>query len=268
MKTYFSMLLLFAISIAVVKAQEKQKDTIFFSIEKHYTISPTITPYTGNKTYTEVIEVLRKQMRHTKTNGYIFFIGDGYLIKNLKPKKILSIKEYIENAKFYYNGTYNKIVDKWKLKDSLTDKYTLFFVNGDQFIQPRHLEYASYYPTRDKNWNVIDNKIKDTLFFKLDNQDFYESKYESKVLLLKSTFDSIYGAFFFNKVQKINDLKPNKIFSFNEFVRSSRLYDKNRQQKVNDNDLWEYLNNYVVFLVEENDKRINYIQVQPSFAIE
>jgi hypothetical protein len=44
----------------------------------------------------------------------IFFVGDGYLTKGLK--KILSIKDYIENRKFYLDGKYNRIIDEWKLK--------------------------------------------------------------------------------------------------------------------------------------------------------
>jgi hypothetical protein len=42
------------------------------------------------------------------------------------------------------------------------DKYVIFFVNGNEFIQPRHLEYNSYYPIGE---NAVNNKVKDTLFF-------------------------------------------------------------------------------------------------------
>jgi hypothetical protein len=61
--------------------------------------------------------------------------------KRAKAKKILSIKDYIENRKFYCDGKHNQIIDKWKLKEFLIDKYVIFFVNGNEFIQPRHLEY-------------------------------------------------------------------------------------------------------------------------------
>jgi hypothetical protein len=36
--------------------------------------------------------------------------------KRAKAKKI-SIKDYIENRKFYCDGKHNQIIDKWKLKD-------------------------------------------------------------------------------------------------------------------------------------------------------
>lgn len=69
------------------QAQEKVKDTIYFSIDKYYTISPTITANMGDETYSEWLKTTEEYMKRTKTNGNIFFIGDGYLIKNLKPKK-------------------------------------------------------------------------------------------------------------------------------------------------------------------------------------
>jgi hypothetical protein len=37
--------------------------------------------------------------------------------KGLNQKKILSIKDYIENRKFYCDGKHNQIIDKWKLKE-------------------------------------------------------------------------------------------------------------------------------------------------------
>jgi hypothetical protein len=39
--------------------------------------------------------------------------------KRAKAKKILSIKDYIENRKFYCDGKHNQIIDKWKLKESI-----------------------------------------------------------------------------------------------------------------------------------------------------
>jgi hypothetical protein len=157
MKIHISLLILSFFSITILTAQKKNKDTLFFNIDKYYIISPTIIPNLSNQTYSERLEREKQQMNHTKTNGYIFFVGDGFLTKGLKPKKILSIKDYIENRKFYLDGKYNQIIDKWKLKDSLTDKYILYFVNGDEFIRPRDLVYFSYYPIREGK-NVITNK--------------------------------------------------------------------------------------------------------------
>jgi hypothetical protein len=269
MKTNISLVVLSFFFITVLKAQEKSKDTLFFDLDKYYTISPTIIANFSNQTYSERLERKKQQMNHTKTNGYIFFVGDGYLTKGLKPQKILSIKDYIENRKFFFDGKYNQIIDKWKLKDSLTDKYILYFVNGDEFIRPRDLEYFSYYPIREGK-NVIANKIKDTLFFKLDNNYVYESKNNLKSYILKDSSRSNNGTFFFQEVKAKNNqnIKPKETLSLESFVRSSRFYDKNKQRKLNDDNLAYFFSNYVVFLERYTLEKTEYIQVEAGIEIE
>lgn len=256
MKTYIIIISFFFFLSSLI-AQKKEKDTLFFRIDKYYTISPTITPNLNYKTYSDWIEVTKEQMDHTKTNGYISFIGDGYLTKNLKPKKILSIKEYIENRKFYFDGKYNQIIDKWKLKDSLTDKYIIYFVKGDEFIQPRILEYDSYYPRRDKDWNVVQNKVKDTLFFKLDNEYVYQSENISEEYFIKDAIGN--ERLFFKKIETLKTLRPKKLLNLKEFVQSSRFYNKDKQQKLRDNDLADFLSNYIVFFVNENKREFIHV---------
>ncbi|WP_166921499.1 hypothetical protein [Flavobacterium poyangense] len=264
MKTYFSMLLLFAISIAVVKAQEKQKDTLFFSIDKYYTISPTITPRTSKQTYAEQVKTEKKQMKHTKTNGYVYFIGNGSLIKGLKPKKIMSLKDYIENRKFYFDGTHNKIIDRQKLEDSLINKYNFFFVKGDKFIESSNFSYLSYYPIR-KEKSTVYNNIKDTLFFKLDNDYVYESTNDSEGYWFKDNNGSNDGTFFFKKGKTEKDVKlnTNEILSFEKFVHNLKFNDKRK-----DNKLMDLLSNYILFLVKDKDTISEYIRVYPSIVIE
>lgn len=266
MKSHITFTLILLCFIVNLIAQEKTKDTLFFSIDKYYTISPTISPNISNQTYEQQMKSEKEQIMHTKTNGYVFFIGNGYLTKGLKPKKILSIKDYLENRKFYFDGVYNKIIDKRKLEDSLINKYKIYFVNGDEFIEPRYFKYNSYYPIG-KGENAITNKIKDTLFFKLDNEYVYKSKNGSKDYLLKDSSRIFDGTFFFNKAQRVSDLNPKKVLSLKEFVQSSRFYDNNKQTKINDYELMEYLSQYVIFLVSEN-KKTEYIQVEPSCVIE
>ncbi|WP_166921498.1 hypothetical protein [Flavobacterium poyangense] len=259
MKIHFIFTLQLILFICYSEAQEKEKDTLFFGIDKYYTISPTITPNTYNKTYLEKVEAEREQIKHTTTNGYITFIGNGYLITDLKTKKILSIKNYIENRKFYYEGVYNQIVDNTKLKDSLTDKYEIFFVNGNEFIKPRHLEYTSYYPTRDKDWNVIDNRIKDTLFFKLDNEYIREPEGDQKWYFLKDSNKS--DPFLFIEEKIIHGLKPKKILLLEEYIKSSKFYDKIKTTSLKDHYFATFLSNYVVILVRENKQKTEFIEV-------
>lgn len=258
------LLLLFLSSNPILKAQERKKDTLYFNIDKYYTISHTIIPNLSKQTYSERLEFNKQQMNHTKTNGYVFFVGDDFLIKGLKPKKILSIKDYIENRKFYFDGKYNQIIDKWKLKDSLTNKYTLFFVNGQEFIKPKHLEYFSYYPIRDGE-NVITNKIKDTLFFKLDNKYVYESKYEPKSFLIKDSNGS--EIFFFKSIENVKNVKPTEILSLKKIIRSAKFYHKNKKQKLNNYELSVFFDAYVVFLVEKTKNKTEYVHVIPSSEI-
>nr|WP_315158816.1 hypothetical protein [uncultured Flavobacterium sp.] len=266
MKTRILIITIIFFSISLLKAQEKTKDTLFFSVDKYYTVSPTISANSLHKTYKKQVEAEKEQMNHTKTNGYIFFVGNGYLTKGLKPKKILSIKDYIENRKFYFDGIHNKIVDRWKLKDSLTNKYIIYFVNGDEFIQPRYLEYQSYYPLRDKNWNIINNKVADTLFFKFDSKYINTYVEIPNRMYIDDSSGSSDGSFFFQKDKTISNLKPNKVLSLKEFIQSSRFYEENKKQKLKDLELSEYLNNYIIFLV--NDEKKEYIQVSCGFAIE
>lgn len=264
MKKY-AMIIFSFFSVCSLLSQQKEKDTLYFSIDKYYTISPTITPNLGNKTYSDWIEITKESMKHTKTNGYISFIGDGYLTKNLKPKKILSIKEYIENRNFYFDGKYNQIVDKWKLKDSLTDKYIIYFVNGDEFIQPRDLEYNSYYPRRDKDWNVVPNTVKDTLFFKLDNEYVYQSKNIPERYFIKDA--SANEHICFHKEEILNIPTPNKILNLKEFVQSSRFYNKGKKQKLNDKNLSDFLSNYYLYFVKERHGKTEYVKVKPLVII-
>lgn len=266
MKIYFFLTTLF-IFITGLKAQEK-KDTLFFNIDKYYTISPTITPNLINRGYLEIVKLQKKLKGHTRTNGYVYFIGDGILAKDLKPKKVLSIKDYIENRKFYLDGKYNKIVDERKLRDSLTNKYKIFFVNGEEFISPRVLEYHSYYPIREGDKD-IQNKIKDTLFFKLDNdyvykpKDVYKSKYISIDFLIKD--NSKDEVFFFKELEKVKTLKPREVLSLEDFIRSSRFYDKNKSHKLNEMYLMKFMTDYVIYLV---DNKNEYLKVEPSVVIE
>ena len=254
MKKHISLLALFFFFITVLKAQEKSKDTLFFNVDKYYTTSPTIIPNLSNQSYSERLERKKQQMNYTKTNGYLFFVGDGYLTKGLKPKKILSIKDYIENRKFYFDGKYNRIIDKWKLKDSLTDKYIIYFVNGNEFIQPRYLEYHSYYPIG-KGENTINNKIKDTLFFKLDNDYVYESTVTPGSYLIKDSKGS--EIILFEKEKTIFGLKPKEVLHLKEFVRHSKFFDENKFVKLDYLGLTQYLDNYEVFLIKNSSEYLH-----------
>jgi len=268
MKKYTNYVLIITSMVFPIILMAQKKDSLFFAIDKYYTISPTIeSNFYKNSAYSEVIKNKKNQMVHTKTNGNIFFIGNGILIKGLKPKKILYLKDYIENRKFYHDGKYNQIVDPWKLKDSLTDKYEVFFVNGEEFIQPRILEYYSYYPLKDDDKSIT-NPIKDTLYFNLDNNYISQSEHDLDIFYLEDSGKSGDVTFLFRKMKSVKNKIPDKLLDIKNFIRSSRFYDDSKINKLNDFLLMNYLNNYVIYLVDKKEEEIEYIEVIPSSAIE
>jgi hypothetical protein len=264
MKKYPNYVLIITFIVFPIVLVAQEKDSLFFAIDKYYTISPTISPnFYKNLTYSEVIRNNKNRMAHTKTNGNIFFIGDGVLIKGLKPKKILSLKDYIENRKFYHDGKYNQIIDKWKLKDSLTDKYEVFFVNGEEFIHPRLLEFYSYYPFKEDD-KFTTNPIKDTLYFNLDNDYVAQSEYDTDIYYLEDSGKSGDVTFHFIKMKSAKNVKYDKILDIKKFIHSSRFY----KYKLKDFDLMNYLSNYIIYLVDKKEEEIEFIEVSPGFEIE
>ncbi|SHG56572.1 hypothetical protein [Flavobacterium defluvii] len=250
-------------------AQVKEKDTLFFNLDKYYTISSSIELKQSNEKYTQKLAFQKMQFRQTNTDGYIYFTADSLPQKEIKPKKILSIKDYIENKKFYYDGNHNKIVDKWKLKDSLTDKYVIFFVNGNELIKSKNLEYISYYPIQ-KDLKIVENRRKDTLFFKLDNKYIYEPEHcTPKRYLLKDGGKSKTGTFFFEEfdVQTRPRFKSKKILDLESFVHSSRFYNS-ELNIIEDRNLSDFFSNYVVFLFRDTDNKDDYIQIKSYSTIE
>lgn len=99
------------------------------------------------------------------------------------------------------------------MKDSLTNKYIIYFVNGDEFIQPRYLEYQSYYPLCDENWNVVNNKVTDTLFFKFGTTYINTNVNIPNRFYLNDSSGSSNGSFFFEKGLRASNLKPEKVLS-------------------------------------------------------
>ncbi|KOP37115.1 hypothetical protein DBB36_18090 [Flavobacterium sp. WLB] len=270
MKTYLLFIAVLPFISLTAQVNDNKKDTLFFSVDKYYTVSPSIELKLSNENYNKKLAFEKMQFRQTNTDGYVFFSGDSVAAKNIKPKNIISIKDYIENRKFYHDGKSNKIVDKWKLKDSLTDKYVIFFDDCNQLIQAKSLEYISYYPIQ-KDSKIIENKRKDTLFFKLDNKYIYESypAVNPKRYLLKDSGTSKNGTFFFEEFdeQTRPRFKSKKSLDLESFIHSTRFYNADKQI-IEDRNLSNYLSNYIIFLDKEIENKHDYIQIKPSVTIE
>lgn len=111
-------------------------------------------------------------------------------------------------------------------------------------------------------------KPKDTLFFKYDKK--YIKTYEQipHYYFLEDSSGISSGTFFFEELEVTSNIKPDKIFCLKKMVRSSKFYNSNRKMKLDDNGLFEYFNNYIVFLVKKNKNVNSYIRVRSNWEIE
>jgi len=112
-------------------------------------------------------------------------------------------------------------------------------------------------------------KVKDTLFFSYDSQYINTHIEIPNHFYIEDGSGATVGGFYFTGVQKIKNYKTKKReIGLKEFIRSSKFYDENRRLKLRDYDLWDYLKNYVIFLVKTENGKKSYIQVEASFEIE
>ncbi|WP_139959428.1 hypothetical protein [Flavicella sediminum] len=244
MKKLIFNILIISLSLNIY-AQNSQKDTIYFLYNKQYIIEDIEF---NNLDCNEKAKKKLLNKNITNTNGYIYFIKDT-ILTNLNPNHILPIKEYIENKEFYLQGKFNKIVDKWKLKSLLLDKHIIFLVKDNKYIKPKYINYNSYYPIG-KGDNAIINKTKDTLFFKFDENYLLQLNNGSDNLtLVDSNSDE---TFYFERQETTFDLKVETKLDLKNFIQSSQFFRKDYFRKLLDNDLSEYLENYVIFLIDEN----------------
>jgi hypothetical protein len=112
-------------------------------------------------------------------------------------------------------------------------------------------------------------RVNDTLFFSYDSQYINTHTEIPNHFYIEDGSGGAIGGFYFTGVQKIENYKTKKReIGLKEFIRSSKFYDENRRLKLRDYDLWEYLKNYVIFLVKTENGKKSYIQVEASFEIE
>jgi len=248
-------LILFFLSTNIF-SQKTKKDSIYFFFDENYTINSSIT---NKLIYPKYKEMIKSKIDLTNTNGYIHFFEEEQ-ITGVIPKKILKIKDYIENDAFYFDGKYNKIVDNWKVKKYLLDKYTIFLVKKNQIIKLKSLTYSSFYPLKRKN-KYIDKRKKDTLVFKFD--PFLLKKTKSKTsdyfILKNNNRESTFG---FIKYKEYKTIKIKKTISLKKYLLTSRYYNK-KNNKIYKSELAMYLTNYIIFIKTKKC----YYKVNPYFEV-
>lgn len=110
---------------------------------------------------------------------------------------------------------------------------------------------------------------KDTLYFAYDNNYLMTSDKIPNHFYLKDSNDTNNGAFYFTEVKTLENQKINSTgICLRKFVRSSKYFDKNKNPKLNDYELWKYFRDCYIFLVKKVDGEKKYIQVKSSYEIE
>lgn len=244
-------------------SQEQIKDTLFFKYDKNYMFF-----YADNKKYKDYKElesVLIKNMNITKTEGY-FTLNEIDTLYNLNPKKIYSLKEYVEKRKFYYDGSYGRVINSNILRREIFNKYNVFIVHGNNFIKIRQHPYedfySSYYPIRYHKNEKYPKQKKDTLFIKYNNGLLKKYKHpidNYNYYLIKDS--GTCGTISFEEKQVYLDLKAKNVYCLKEIIKKAKAYhtkNKYKTGKIDDCNLANYLGKYTLFFVDEN----KFIKVQ------
>ncbi|WP_367755690.1 hypothetical protein [Flavobacterium sp. WC2430] len=112
MKKHISLILLTFFSIAVLKAQEKSKDTLFFKLDNKYVYESKF--------------VSKEYLLKDRNKDEVFFFKGNETLKNVKPKEILCLKKFIRSSQFY-DKTKKQKLNNYKLIIFFRD-YVVFLV--------------------------------------------------------------------------------------------------------------------------------------------
>ena len=109
---------------------------------------------------------------------------------------------------------------------------------------------------------------KDTLFFNVEKNYLIEfDELPNEIYPIDAGSDGS-GTFYFQVLDTLFKLNPKEILCLKEFVRSSKFYNKYKTKKLDDYGLWDYLDDYQIFLVKENKNETLYLKVYAGFVIE
>lgn len=119
MKKYFFSSFFALFFMFFLQAQEIAKDTLFFKYDNKYI-----------KTYTELPKHYYLDDIKGGGNGNFFF-NEIQIINNVKKKKMLCLKEFVHDSKFYNE---KQKLDDYKLSVYL-NKHIIFLVRKKEYIQ-------------------------------------------------------------------------------------------------------------------------------------
>lgn len=104
-------------------------------------------------------------------------------------------------------------------------------------------------------------KIKDTLYFDLDNSYIYESKYVPNKFLLKDKNSNEEIYFVATKIEY--NLTPKSILCLKKFIRVPQYYSDKKKEKLDNYKLLNFLTSSTVYLVRKKNDKFEYINVNP-----
>ena len=109
---------------------------------------------------------------------------------------------------------------------------------------------------------------KDTLFFNFEKNYLIEfDELPNEIYPIDAGSDGS-GTFYFQALDTLFNLKPKKVLCLKDFVRSSKFYNKHKTKKLDDYGLWDYLDDFQIYLVKEEKKETIYLKVYAGFVIE
>jgi hypothetical protein len=106
-------------------------------------------------------------------------------------------------------------------------------------------------------------KINDTLFFKLRDNYLYQADWDKKQFIIKNNYNPQEGAIYITQLKIITIPKPKKILCFKKYAMTSKLYIPN-SKKLNEFKVLDLFTNHTVILIT---KKNEYVHVGAKFVI-
>mgnify|MGYP003582433606 CR=1 FL=1 len=104
-------------------------------------------------------------------------------------------------------------------------------------------------------------KIKDTLYFDLDNSYIYESKSVPNKFLLKDKNSD--EEFYFVGTKVEYNLKPKNILCLKEVIRVPKYYSEKKKEKLDNYELLNFFSASTIYLVRKINDKFEFINVNP-----
>lgn len=119
--------------------------------------------------------------------------------------------------------------------------------------------------------NVKDKPVKDTIFFKIDENYLQPGKYNKDQYYITDALkdNGSSEVFFFQIINNNLKLKPRDIMDLKDFIRKSDYYYSNRKtNKLDDFGLASYLEKYKIYLVDSSCNQLEILEVYPRTEID